>query len=128
MNIQQVLVRAKRNNIQSLAGASYCGPESFLVRQLSAKGIGAILGIQNDIGLYTVICFEGLAVKNLVGDEVLIAFDEILPRLQENGMLVGKGGNFEFVDFGNNGRVWMKDGPTMCAIWNLALLLGKKSQ
>ena len=126
MNIEPVLARAKRNNFESLAGKSFCGPESELVRELAAQKAGAILGIQSDTGPYTVIGFEGLLVKNAAGNEMVIPFDEALPHLQKNGMKVGKGGDFEFVDFGDYGRVWMKDGPTMCAIWNIAMLMQKR--
>lgn len=56
---------------------------------------------------------------------MLLSFEDVLPRLQENGMKVGKVGDFEFVDFGSYGCAWMKDGPTMCAIWNIIMLMHK---
>lgn len=123
MDIDVILARAKRNRLYELAGDSYRGPDSELVVLLNRMDFGAILGIQSFEGSYTIITKGGLLTQNKNGDKVKISFAEALPFLKKNAMQVGKGGDFEFVEFGENGLIWMKDGATMCAIWNISMLV-----
>ena len=125
-NFKKIIARAKRNKLQELADDSFRGPDSDKIREINVKNEGAILGVESDSGQYTVIGLHGFFIKNSDGHEFFVNFDEAIPYLQENGMKVGKGGNFEFVEFGPKGLVWMKNGPTMCALWNIVLLMRQR--
>ena len=122
-SFEAVVIKSKRNKLEGLAGKHFRSPESKLINKLKSKNLSAILGIGNDDSFYTVLGFEGLLVKNLLGEELVIPFGELLPLLGKNGMAVGQAGNFEVVPLEKYGKIWMKDGPTMCAIWNIAIMM-----
>ena len=122
-SVEAVVARSERNKLEGLAGKHFRSPETELIKKLKSKNLSAILGIENDDSFYTVLGFEGLLVKNLSGEELVITFDELLLLLRKNGMAIGKAGDFEVVPLEKYGKIWMKDGPTMCAIWNIAIMM-----
>jgi hypothetical protein len=125
MSVDAVIARAERNNLAKLAGSAFRDPNADIIAELKARNFDAVLGLENEQGQFTVLAMEGIIVKNAVGAEHVIPFNDAILPLQKNAMAMGKGGSFEYVQFGEFGEVWMKDGPTMCAIWNIAMMMQK---
>ena len=123
-----MIAHVKLSKLEELASHSFRGPESDIIHGLNSEKAGAVLGVESKNGYYTIIGESGLIVRNSDGCRKVISFDQALSYLQENGMKVGKGGDFEFVDFGPNGLVWMKDVPTMCAIWNIVISMQRRQK
>lgn len=106
MNYESILRRAKRNNLPELAGDSFRDINSEIVVSLRAKGKDAFLGIQNAKGLYTIIGKENVYILTDNLNSIEIPHKEILIYLQDNGLRITKGGDFEFVPLGEGRMAW----------------------
>lgn len=125
MKVSVIEARAKRNKLDELAGSNYCDNSSKIVSSLNKRRKNAYLGIQSDDGLYTIIGEKYIYLLTKSGTEIEIPHSSFLEILQRNGMSIGKSGEFEFVPSDENESIWVKDGPTMCALWNIVLLLSR---
>ncbi len=123
MDLDIIYARAKRNCFEEIAGEHYCGSDSSLIQNLNVEKKGAILGIRCDVGLFTVITETGMFARNREGNGVRIPFKDFLSTLHQNGMNKGKTADFEFVDFGESGNIWVKNSATMTALWNISALV-----
>ena len=120
MKIDQIQLRAKRCGFLELVGSQYRDLSSKLIKSLNNGDSDAILGMESTKGPYTVIGPENLYVRNKDLVERVIDIDDAISVFRENAWKIGKGGDFEYIEFDGNGLVWTQDGPTMCAIWHLA--------
>lgn len=126
MDLDIIHARAKRNRFEEIAGEHYCGSGSSLIKSLNAEKKLAILGIRSDAGPFTVITGTGIFARNREGHEVRIPIKDFLSTLHQNGMSKGKTADFEFVDFGESGNIWVKNSATMTALWNISALVDQQ--
>ena len=126
MDFSIIEARVKRNNLPVLADSNYRDNQSKLVKSLAENGKDVYLGIESDSGLYTLLGLENVYFSTESGLESEISNSDFLVILQQNAMNVGKSGDFQYVTIGSGESVWVKDGPTMCALWNTLLLLSNK--
>jgi hypothetical protein len=115
--------RIKRNKLDELAGIYYKEDNSIIVQYLNSKNKKALLGIQREDGIYTIVGEEFIYYSTDSEDEGEISHGEFLEILKNNALDIGKRGTFQFVKVNEMDEVWLLDGPTMNALWNTILLL-----
>ena len=123
IDLSIIEARVKRNNLLVLAESNYRDNESELVKSLGESGKDVYLGIENDNGIYTLLGPDKVYFATESGFESEISNSNFLAVLQQNAMKVGKSGDFQYVTIKSGEAVWVKDGATMCALWNTLLLL-----
>jgi hypothetical protein len=123
MKFSIVEARAKRNKFDELAGKFYRDNNSQIVEELNKANKRAYFGIQDDSGKYTIIGEKFVYFATEFGIEGEVSNADFLGVLQKNAMDLGKGGEFEFVNINERESVWVLDGKTMCAMWNIIMLL-----
>lgn len=125
MKLEAVEARAKRSKLIELAGNSYRDSNSEIVARLNRENGSAFLGIQDDNGPYTIIGSDCVFLSTRAGRELSVSHSDFLSALQATGMDRGKGGEFEYIPVGEGHSAWVKDGSTMCALWNIILALSR---
>jgi hypothetical protein len=123
MKFNIVQARAKRNKFNELAGKFYRDNTSQIVEELNKANKRAYFGIQDESGKYTVIGEKFVYFSTALGIEGEVSNADFLEVLQKNAMNLGKGGEFEFVNINKKESVWVLDSKTMCAMWNIIMLL-----
>lgn len=118
-----IKARIKRNLFMELAGSDFRDGDADIIKYLNSVNKQSIIGIQRKDGIYTVIGERCIYYLTPLGVEGEISFEAFLDILRQNGLSLGKGGKFEFVNVNERDAVWLKDGPTMSAMWNTLLLL-----
>lgn len=83
----------------------------------------AILGIENENGLYTILGEEKVYYRNKNGVEGDISLKTILEILKANALSQGKHGEFDFLKIDEDNSIWLIDPQVMNAMWNTMLLL-----
>lgn len=118
-----IKARIKRNMLDQFAGTHYRDENSGIVKFLNGQNKKALVGIQREDGIYTIIGENSvyyLTTFNVEGEILLKDFIELLTK---NAMSQGKKGHFEFINVNEQDAVWLKDISTMNALWNTMLLL-----
>jgi hypothetical protein len=115
--------RIKRNMLDKLSGNYYLGEDSGLVNRLNSLKKSALVGIQREDGVYTVIGKERVYYSNLSGIEGEIAIEDFLAILQKNALSLGKTAPYEFVPINKREVIWVMNVQVMNALWNTLLLL-----
>lgn len=115
--------RIRRNRLDKLSGNYYLDENSGLVNQLKNLKKSALVGIQREDGVYTVIGEERVYYLTPSGVEGEIATEDFLVILQRNGFSLGKKAPHEFVEIDKREFIWVMNGEVMCALWNTMLLL-----
>jgi hypothetical protein len=123
MDFSIIEARVKRNNLPVLADSNYRDNQSKLVKGLSESGKDVYLGIESDSGIYTLLGPDRVYFTTQSGSESEVLNSDFLVILQKNAMKIGKFGDFQYVTIESGESVWVKDGSTMCALWNTLLLL-----
>lgn len=118
-----IKARIRRNKLDSLAGESYRAENSEIVQYLNSKNKKAILGIQREDGIYTIIGEEYIYYSTKSGIEGSIENKYFLDILSKNATSLGKSGDFEFIKVNEKYYVWLQNAETMNALWNTILLL-----
>jgi hypothetical protein len=90
--------RIRRNMLDKLSGNYYLDEDSGLVKRLNSLKKSALVGIQREDGVYTVIGEERVYYSTLSGVEGEIAIDDFLAILQKNALSLGKTAPYEFVE------------------------------
>jgi len=119
MKFSIIEARVKRSQFDQLAGNYYRDNSSQVVESLNRQNKKAYFGIQDEGGMYTVIGEESVYFSVVSGQEREISNPDFLRILQKNAMEAGKSGQFEFVNIDGKESVWVLNGETMCAMWNL---------
>lgn len=123
MDFSIIEARVKRNKLPVLADSNYRDNNSELVKGLGESGKDVYLGIESDSGIYTLLGPDKVYFATESGSENEVSNSDFLAILQQNAMKIGKSGDFQYVTIGSGESVWVKDGATMCALWNTLLLL-----
>lgn len=118
-----IKARIKRNQFDVLAGEFYQDENTQIIKELNLQGKKALLGIQREDKIYTVIGESSVYYSTNLGVEGEISHEEFLKFLQKNAINLGKKGIFEFVSINEQDVIWVLNGPTMNAMWNTILLL-----
>src|SRR5690606_26961613 len=116
-----ISARIRRNGLIELAGEFYCDPNSQIVKELNKKNKSALLGIQRDDGIYTVIGEESVYYLTNAGIEREISHPKLLEILKNSALKIGKKAEFEYVNINDQDSIWVLNGPTMNALWNTIL-------
>jgi len=109
--------------LDKLSGNYYLDEESGLVNQLKSLKKSALVGIQREDGVYTVIGEETIYYLTPSGVEGEIAIEDFLAILQKNALSLGKTAPYEFVEINEREFIWVMNGGVMNALWNTMLLL-----
>jgi hypothetical protein len=123
MSFKNIEARIKRNKFVELAGIFYRDGNSQIVKTLNDRSKKALLGIQNESGVYTIIGEKFVYYKTESGVEGEILNSTFLEILKKNAWLVGKTDKFEVLRINEKDSVWILNGALMSAMWNTVLLL-----
>jgi len=115
--------RIRRNGLAKLAGPYYLDEDASLVNQLNSLQKGALVGIQREDGVYTVLSEEKIYYLTPSGEEGEIAIGDFLVVLQKNALSLGKTAPYEFVQLSGGEMIWVMNAQVMNALWNTLLLL-----
>jgi hypothetical protein len=115
--------RIRRNMLDKLAGTCYLDEDSGLVNQLNSRNRSALVGIQREDGVYTVIGESSIYYSTTSGVEGEIAIGGFLAILRKNALSLGKTAPHEFVALNEREAIWVMNIQVMNALWNTLLLL-----
>lgn len=118
-----IAARIKRNMLDQLSGKYYRDKNSDIIRHLNSDKRNAIVGIQQEDGIYTIIGDEKIYYKTLSGAEGEILIGDFLKILNETTLRLGKKVEYEFIKVNEWESVWVMNTQTMLALWNTMLLL-----
>jgi hypothetical protein len=123
--MRKINIKAKirRNKFDEFAGKYYRDENSEIVKYLAGLGKKALLGIQKEDGIYTIVGESSIYYLTSTGVEGEISQKDFLKLLHQNAWALGKKGDFEFLKVNEQDQVWLKDASTMSAMWNTILLL-----
>jgi hypothetical protein len=125
MKVNILNARIKRSDLAEHAGRYFRDGTSEIVRALNEQGKEALVGIQREDGVYTILGKKYVYYSTASGSEGEIALAEFGDVLHENAMNSGKNANFEFVKVGEGDAVWLHEKWTMSALMNIILWLEK---
>lgn len=109
--------------LDQLSGNYYRDKNSDIIRHLNSNKRNAIVGIQQEDGIYTIIGDEKIYYKTLLGAEGEILIGDFLKILNETTLRLGKKVEYEFIKINERESVWVMNTQTMLALWNTMLLL-----
>jgi hypothetical protein len=112
--------------LDKLAGINYRDENSAVIQHLISVGKPALVGIQQEDGIYTVLGHEKVYYATPSGVEEEIAIGDFLPILTRNGMSNGKAATYEFIQINEKDSVWVMNTHVMNALWNTMHLLHKE--
>lgn len=118
-----IKARIKRNLFNVVAGSAFRDQNDEIIKQLNSMNKKALVGIQREDGTYTIVGEESIHYLTPLGVTGEIPLADFLVILHENGMRLGKTGDFEYININDQDKVWLKDPQTMNAMWNTMLLL-----
>lgn len=118
-----IKARIRRNKFDVLAENSYRDENSEIVKYLNSVNKKALVGIQREDGIYTIVGEEFIYYLTALGKEGEIRHKDLLEILTKNARSLGKMGHFEFVNINEQDAVWLKNIETMNAMWNTIMLL-----
>lgn len=127
MKLSILKARVKRNNLIDLAGEFYRDESSRIVADLKQKKKNALLGIQKDDGIYTILGIDSIYYKTLLGKKGVVSFDEFLFTLKKITLEKGKSFNYEFIELNNGDFIWVLNSRCMTALWNTILYLSPQN-
>ncbi len=125
MKLTTVEARAKRNKLDEFAGECYRDSNSQVVENLNKSKRLAYLGIQDSSGKYTILGEKYVYFSTEIGLEYEVSIVDILDILQKNAFDIGKHGQFEYLKVSDKKLMWVLDGRTMTAMWNIILLISR---
>ncbi|EDM35227.1 hypothetical protein PBAL39_13382 [Pedobacter sp. BAL39] len=117
-----VNARIRRNMLAELSGSYFKDENSDFIIHLNSGGKDALVGIQREDGVYTVIGNEKIYYLTLSGIESEISINEFLDILSRETLSKGKSYKYEFIKVKANESIWIMNADTMNALWNTMLL------
>jgi hypothetical protein len=120
--------RIKRNMLDKLSDNYYVAEHSSIITQLNAVNKPALVGIQREDGIYTIIGPENVYYSTPSGTEGEIVIGDLLNVLRENAWRLGKTAKYEFVALNGTDVIWVMNPHVMNALWNTLLLLAGPSK
>lgn len=117
--------RIKRNDLITEAGIYFRDEDSELIRHLNSIGKKALVGIEREDGIYTILGEQYVYYKTEKGETGEIFIKNFNDILGKNARSKGKRGDFEYVQINDNQTVWLLNIFVMNALWNTILFLEK---
>jgi hypothetical protein len=117
-----IKARIRRNMLNKLSGKYYRDESSDIIQHLNSKGKNAIVGIQQDKGIYTIIGIDKVYYLTPFKTEGEISIENFLTILREVTLALGKNTQYEFIKINKNDSIWVMNSQTMNALWNTMLL------
>lgn len=111
-------VRIKRNQLDKFAGIHYRDNDSDLIKKLKA-----LVGIERQDGVYTVISENFIYYSTILNKEKKISLSDFLEILKYNALSKGKSSDFEYIYTNDGESIWIKNANTMNALWNTVLYI-----
>ena len=111
--------------LDTLAGINYRDKNSAVIQHLISAGKPALVGIQQEDGIYTALGYEKVYYSTASGTEEEIIIGDFLPILTKNAMSNGKTANYEFIQINEKDSAWVMNIHVMNALWNTMFLLHK---
>lgn len=108
--------------LAELSGSYFKDENSDFIIHLNSGGKDALVGIQREDGVYTVIGNEKIYYLTLSGIESEISINEFLDILSRETLSKGKSYKYEFIKVKANESIWIMNADTMNALWNTMLL------
>lgn len=129
MKIGILKARVSRNKFDEYAGGFFRDDNSQIVKELNTRNKKAILGIQRDDGVYTILGEEFVYYQTVSKIEGEISLAEFLKIMGNYARSIGKTTvfEFEFIKINNRDSVWVFNTETMLAMWNLMQMLHQDS-
>ncbi len=115
--------KIRRNHLDTTVGEYFRDENSEIVRKLNYTNKKALLGIERNDGLYTIIGEEHVYYSTVLGAEGFIEHLFLLKILHQNALKLGKQGQFEFIQVNEDDFIWMLNAYTMNALWNTLLAI-----
>jgi len=124
MKLPILKARIKRNNLEDYAGNYFRDETSIIVKTLNENGKEALVGIQNEDGIYTILGRDAVYYSTKSGAKGEIPLAVFSTILSANGISKGKVAAFEYVKVNEeNELIWLHNRSTMESLWNIVLLL-----
>ncbi|GGH31453.1 hypothetical protein FAZ19_22470 [Sphingobacterium alkalisoli] len=123
MKSVNIKARIKRNLLDKLSGKYYRDEGSDIIQYLNKNNVKALVGIQQDDGIYTIIGTEKIyyLTPSMTKGEIVIG--DFLTILNQVALTFGKSEKYEFIKVNEHDYVWVMNLETMNALWNTMLLL-----
>ncbi len=110
--------RIKRNKLDILTGKHFRDENSEIIKDFNSKNRKALVGIQREDGIYTIIGDENIYYLTISGKEGEISIADLLRILRKITFEQGKDENYKFVKINDNDSIWILNNETLNALWN----------
>jgi len=122
MKINILKSRIKRNNLQEYAGQYFRDDSSSIITTLNKDGKQALVGIEREDGVYTIIGRKFVYYSTEHGFKGEIPIKKFSNILNFNAINKGKKGNLGYVEINEKKDiVWLYNRATMESLWNLII-------
>ena len=118
MKINILKARIKRNKLVERAGEFYRDENSKIVTDLVLQNKGAILGIQRDHNVYTILGDSFVYFGTLDGKKEKISLNDFRKILMRETKIGGKTAEYEFLEVDKNKSIWVCNKYCMSSLWN----------
>ncbi|NQX86052.1 MAG: hypothetical protein HRT67_09125 [Flavobacteriaceae bacterium] len=101
---------------------------SKIVNTLKDEGKKALLGIQKNVDIYTILGEKYVFYSTLNGNKGKLTLSEFSDVLHDNALKKGKiFAKYKYVKINSDEKIWLKNKSTMKSLWNTLLWLEKPS-
>lgn len=118
--------RVVRSGLPVVAGKSFRDAESKIIEKLNLDGKSVFIGIENNFGMYTAVGENSVFYSTESGEELEVSNSDFRESLRKYSFAFGKTGVFDFIPIDKDKKIWVKDGPTMNALWNIVLMFVRR--
>jgi hypothetical protein len=115
--------RIKRNKLDILTGKNFRDENSEIIKDFNSKNKKALVGIQREDGIYTIIGDENIYYLTISGKEGEISIPDLLRILRKITFEQGKNVSYEYLKINDIDSIWMLNIETLNALWNTLLLI-----
>ncbi len=119
--------RIKLNRLEKHAGKHFVDESSKIINILIKENKKALLGIQKNDDIYTILGEKYVFYSTLSGNKGKVTLSEFSDTLHDNALKKGKIlARYKYVTIDND-KIWLKNKSTMKSLWNTILWLEKAS-
>lgn len=120
--------RIELNNLKKNARNHFVDESSKIVNTLKDEGKKALLGIQKNVDIYTILGEKYVFYSTLNGNKGKLTLSEFSDVLHDNALKKGKiFAKYKYVKINSDEKIWLKNKSTMKSLWNTLLWLEKPS-
>ncbi|GAA3940948.1 hypothetical protein GO495_09500 [Chitinophaga oryziterrae] len=118
-----IKARIEQNGFDIYAEDAFRDENAEIIKYLNSIGKKALVGIQREDGIYTIVGEEYVYYLTLSGTTGEMSLDAFRKILKADAMSLGKKGDFQFLKINEQDTVWLKSVETMNAMWNTIMYL-----